>query len=159
MSGYIVNFSFASQACSIPRYRSKIKYAANFRFQKFQKTTHCHIYGLKTLTVEFSPSKISVCTGRGTQCTCLVLLFTYTNSSRLLLELFGHYFDCEIRYSKHFPLQSSFLLCFVTTIVSISYFQSLIHVSALSSCLYMSPNRVEALMAAMKTGWEHYDQI
>lgn len=45
--GYIVNFSFASQACSIPRYRSKIKYAANFRFQKFQKTTHCHILWIK----------------------------------------------------------------------------------------------------------------
>lgn len=128
-------------------------------FKNFKKQHIVTFYGLKTLTVEFSPSKISVCSGRGTQCTCLVLLFTYTNSSRLLLELFGHYFDCEIRYSKHFPLQSSFLLCFVTTIVSISYFQSLIHVSALSSCLYMSPNRVEALMAAMKTGWEHYDQI
>lgn len=78
----------------------------------------------------------------------------YSNSTCLILELelvFGHYFESDIRYSKHFPLQSSFLLCFVTTIVSISYFQSLISVSALSSCLYMSPNRVEALMVGLKT--------
>lgn len=76
----------------------------------------------------------------------------YTNSTHLILQhVFDHYFESEIRYSKHFPLQSSFLLCFVTTIVSISYFQSLISVSALCSCLYMSPNRVEALMAGLKT--------
>ncbi len=79
---------------------------------------------------------------------CLV----YTNSTCLILQLIlGHYSESEIRYSKHFPLQSSFLLCFVATIVSISYFQSLISVSALSSCLYMSPNRVEALMTGLKT--------
>lgn len=61
-----------------------------------------------------------------------------------LPELFGHqhFRFVKIRCSKHFPLQSSFLLCFVTTIVSISYFQSLICVSALSRCLYMPSNSV-----------------
>lgn len=62
-------------------------------------------------------------------------------------------FWSEIQYSKHFPLQSSLLLCFVATIVSISYFQSLVSMSALSSCLYVLSNRVEALMACWKIVW------
>lgn len=108
------------------------------------------------LTAEFWPSHVSVWTcsrkwrmhGAHVGFCCSM----YTNSTRLILQLvLGHYSESEIRYSKHFPLQSSFLLCFVATIVSISYFQSLISVSALSSCLYMSPNRVEALMAGLKT--------
>lgn len=104
---------------------------------------------------QFWPSHVPVCStgadvasGAHVSTCCLM----YANSTRLILpaRLRPLYFESEIRYSKHSPLQSSFLLCFVTTIVSISRFQSLISVSALSSCLYMSPNRVEALMAGLK---------
>lgn len=104
---------------------------------------------------QFWPSHVPVCStgadvasGAHVSTCCLM----YAKSARLILpaRLRPLYFESEIRYSKHSPLQSSFLLCFVTTIVSISRFQSLISVSALSSCLYMSPNRVEALMAGLK---------
>lgn len=52
-------------------------------------------------------------------------------------DLSGHRFDCEIGHSKPSAPQSSFLLCFVTTTVSILHTQSPIAASAPRSCLYI----------------------
>ena len=90
--------------------------------------------------------------------TALRSCVAYCRPTRLLLGLSGHRFDCEIGHSKASAPQSSFLLCFVTTTVSILHIHSLIWVSALRSCLYISPNSAAALMATGKTVFKRCDQ-
>lgn len=62
--GYIVNFLFASQACTLPRYRNKKKCAANIGFKK-KKRSVIFICGFETGTAEFWPSHTSVWTNSG----------------------------------------------------------------------------------------------
>lgn len=116
---YIVNFVFAAQACSIPGHRSEQKCAADFKLWRSAAA-------FKT----FAAAKFLV---RRSCCTCV----GQRGLIHLLLGISGHHFDCEIGHSKPSAPQSSFLLCFVTTTVSISHIQSLIWVSALRSCLYI----------------------
>lgn len=118
---YIVNFVFAAQACSIPGHRSEQKCAADFKLWRSADA-------FKTFTAAKLQSYNSCCT-------CVV----QRGLIHLLLGVCGHHFDCETGHSKPSAPQNSFLLCFVTTTVSILHIQSLIWVSALKSCLYIPP--------------------
>lgn len=118
--GYIVNFVFAAWACSIPGHKRELKRAAGFQITALAR---CF---LKLLHQQSWRAALA-------WHTCGL------RQTRLLLGSSGHRSDCEIGHSKPSAPQSGFLLCFVTTTVSILRTQSPIAASALRSCLYIPP--------------------